>query len=529
MAFMELNGWSVPVASCELSQVGIAESRGYSPNGIYQMRRNSFARAWRCRSGLLTSGERDALLEMLGHRGDGWNWDLRGDAPAGVHYSDKHFYSNKFRPALSAQQQATVESAYAADRARVYDWNANRLAAHERCQGVLHVDPASTNLLSATKAHPTANGHLVDVSTGSHAADSSRYWTGSGAVEVTTGGVGGGVKASSFATIGLTYQLSCYVSPRAGGESLTVEYINGGASVLGTANYTLLGDVDTWQRLVVFGVQATDTIANIQVTSQSGSPVFGIDGLQIEQVDSGPTAWLDPAADIWGSGLGVRPAGRLDFDQWTTGFLSGITLSAWVNIQRPGVTGTLVRSAATGTAVLQVTGGQYNCHIAATDGSLVTALGGTTEVGPHNIVGVYDPVTATVSLYVDGIFIASDSVWSGARERWDVDQATGDFAIGTNGNPGVNVSPGPISSLLVLPYVVPPSAIESWYRAGTDARPTVGVMPIHATGSFLQQGNEEVMVLGQVDGTPHEPYFTGPTLEERGGRVAFTLFEAEKR
>lgn len=533
---LHLNGWAVPVTTCEPAQVGISEARGYSPNGVYQFARNGFARAWRVRTGLLTSAERDALLEMLGHRGDGWQHGLRGTAPAGIHTDSKFFYTDKTRPAQSAEEVATVESAYAADGARVYDWNDNTLALHDGAEGMLHVSPATTNLLSANEAHPTANGHLTDVATGTHAADTARYWTGSGAVEVTVAATGDGVEADATATIGQIYQLSAYVSPRAGGEAIRVEYLNAAAAVIATANYTLPSDVDTWMRVKVSGTQVTDTTAKIRVTMPSATGAFGIDGLQIEQVDTAPTAWVDPGADVWGSGNGVRPAGVLDYDLWTSNFTHGITIAAWANLQfvGAGVARTIVRTSSGGSrAVLDfTTDDKAQFLVIASDGSTLVAQSSALTVGHYHLVGMYNPTgTPTATLYSNGSSVATDTTWSGDRTRWDVDGHSGDFCIGSTGSAGTSVAHTPIGAIQVLPYVVPASVVSGWYASAATARPPPGVMPIQAHGSFLQSGNDPngVEVFAQVDAAPHEPWFSSGTWQERGGRVAFTLFEASTR
>lgn len=547
MSFLHLNGWAVPVVTCELAPVGIAEARGYSANGFYQYTRNEYARSWRCRTGLLTSAERDALLQILNHRGDGWQWDLAGDAANGVHTSSKRFYSDKFRAAQSAEEVATLSSAYAADGGRVYDWNGNTLALHDGAEGMLHVDPASTNLLTGNQSHPTANGHLTDYaanppSTSTHAADTSRYWTGSGAVQVTVDEAGDGIEVTATVTALQKYQLSCYVSPRAGGESIRIEYYDTATPTpnqIDVQDYTLPSDVDTWTRIKCGGTQtAGETTAKMRVTLQGGTGAFGIDGLQIEQQDDAPTAWLDAGDDVWGSGNGIRPAGVLDYDQWTAAFSSGLTVAAWVNITTVGggVQRFIVRTSADANARLELylnTSDQPLAVAYASDGSNLSTTGGALTVGHHHLVATYNPAaTPTLTLYVDGTSAATDTTWSGARSRLDVETSAGDFAIGSIGSAGTSTSHSALlGSIHVLPYVVPASVVTGWRASAATARPTPAVMPIRAYGDFLQSGNDPngVEVYCQVDSAPHEPWFSSGTWQERGGRVAFTLYEAVKR
>jgi hypothetical protein len=532
MSFLNLNGWAVPIVSCEPSHIGISPRRGYSPNGIYQFQRNSYARSWSCRTGLLTSEERDVLTEMLGHRGDGWRWSLQGTAPAGVHTDSKFFYSDKRRAAQSAEEVATVVSAYAADGARVYDWNYNPVSPCEGSEGAVCVDEGSTNLYTANRAHPTANGHLTNVSSGTHAADSTRFWTGSGAVNVNCTADGDGVRADFTATIGQPYVLSAHVYAREDDQVVKCRYWNSSPAEIATVTYTL-PTAGSWYRLKVSGTQTTTTTGQIRVTSFGGGAMdFGIDGLQAELQTTGhPTAW------IAGGSPGVtRAAGILDYDLFTTDFTRGITISAWVNHQTnsDAVSRSIVDIGETQknqVRLYRVGSGFYQFLVYDGQGnSLEPAI--AESLGVHHIVGVYDRQANSSTIYVDGgASGVTDSSWNGAdgHNFWDASRGTGDFSIGTFSAAGSANWHGTIGSVQILPYPVPASVVTGWYDSGSDARAQPGVLPMGAYGDFTQFGEERVDVYGQLDSAPHEPWWNGATFEKRGGRVAFTLFEAEKR
>ena len=534
MSFLHLNGWAIPIATCEPSHAGIAESRGYTVNGIYSLQRNSYSRVWRCRTGLLTSQERDALMEMLGHRGDGWRWALLGEDANGQHTASKHFYTDKRRPARSGQEVAQMVSAYAADGARVYDWNYNPVAPHAGSEGAACVDKGSTNLLSANEARPTVNGHLVDVFTGTHAADTTRYWTGSGAVNVNCLATNDGIEVNATAVVSTAYVASAHVYARSDNQQIVVKYLNGAGTELDSQSYTL-PTAGQWYRLKTAGTQAVDTTARLRVLSNNGAMDFGVDGLQIEtQTNGHPTAWLDPGVDVWGSGNGVRPAGILDYETFSTTARRGLTLSAWVNLQAVGSGANdhiVDLFDGTPAAVLFAdSSDRFEFQIKSSDGNTLSCTSAAKAVGVYHVVGVHDPDANSASLYVDGALEQSDTTWSGgSRERFDPEKGSGDTSIGTAGVAGTANWLGTIGAVQVLPYPVPASIVSGWYDSGEDDRAQPGVFPIGAYGGFLQRGDDRVDVYAQLDASPHEPYYTGSTWETRGGRVAFTLFEAERR
>lgn len=535
MSFLHLNGWDIPLVSCELSQRAIAAFRGYSPNGVYQMQRNSFARVWVARTSLLTSAQRDALLEMLGHRGDSYRWDLAGN-PAGYVYvgdaSVAEVYSDKFRPPQAVEAVATIHSTYAADGARVYLANNAPVGPMAGCSGSVAVEPGTVNLLSASEAHPTANGHLTNIASGSHAAESDRYWTGAGSVTVTCTASNDGVEANGTGVIGQIYQLSVYVRGSAGGEQIVLQHRNAAGAIIASQAYTLPSELDKWTRYKVSGTQITDTTVRLFILSANGAMQFSVDGLQVEQQNARVTSWVDPAQDFWGSGNGVRDAGVLDYDTWLASYTSGVTLASWINLHTLiGAAQTLIQTGATGARANLVINNLEQPYFSAisSDDSLQRPTGTALSLGLHFIVGVHDPTANASYLYVDGALVDTDSTWSAARQYWDAKTHAGDLSVGSNGTPGSTCPAAILGPTMVLPYVLPASVIGGLYAAAVDDRAAPGVIPIGAHGTFLQDGDKRVDVYSQVDATPHEPWFNGATWELRGGRIAFTLFEAEKR
>ena len=551
MAFMNLNGWAVPIASCELSMQGIAESRGYSPNGIYQMQRNGTARVWRCRSGLLTSEERDTLIDVLSHRGDGWVWPLASTAN-GVEYvvssSSSMAYSDKFRPPQNTEAKATIHSTYGADRRRVYDWNGNAIGPFEHGESSVEVGVGTTNLLSAANADPETNADLT--AAGSATLNTStRAWTGSGSVEVvTTASTSDGVSTSTVTGLSLSsgYLIgSVHIGGNGSSEQLDLELFadtGGGLVAVGTpAAITLSADTAIWRRYyVAWAISGTVTSAKLEVRNQVASvQTFYVDGLQLENVAKQyPSPWVDSGSDPWTAGSGVRPAGQLNYDHWMgDAFRDGWTIAAWVNLQWVSAAGSryVVRThGSTERALLfHTSANQVALQILNAAGGSIGGGGSAVSVlGWHHWAGTYDPATTTLKLYLDGALDTTWTSWSGVA-GFEPGLASGDFSIGSSGSSENDI--GPLGPIHVLPFYVPASVVSGWYQSGTDARPSPRMMPLSVSGDCLQTGDRAVSVYGQVDSTPHEPFWTNnatgtaENFEKRGGRVAFTLFEDTKR
>lgn len=538
MSYLHINGYAIPIESCEPTHQHIAASMGYSPNGVYQLSRNGYARAWKCRSGLLTTAERHAMMAILGHRGDGWRFNLSAASNGVVYITDAtspEVYSDKFKVPQSAEAVATIMAAYGADGARVYDWNGNPYGAFDGSQGSVLVEPGTTNLLSANEAHPTANGHVINVFTGTHAADSARYWTGSGCIAVNCLATNDGIEVNGTGVVSSDYVLTGKVRGHVGGEQLQVLYLNNAGTTIANGNITLAADADRWTRVRVYGTQVVDTNVRLRILSNNGAMNFSVDGLQIEQKTTQPTAWVDPGQDPWGSGSGVRPNGVLDFDTFVSEWVDGFTLSAWVNVQNvtPAASGLIVDTGSGNPRTgLYITTGGALVFFANASGPATSALsvtGGVVSAGWHHVVGVYDRDANTAYLYVDGAADGSDDTWSGVRQYFDIENSANDTSIGSAGTAGANTFPGPIASVQFLPYAMPATVIAGMYDSAQQVRLPPGVLPLSVHGDALQLGERWIQATATLDATPHNPWWNGATFESGGGRVAFTLNEAVRR
>lgn len=546
--FMHLNGWAVPIVTCEPVHVPIADARGYGPNGVYQFARNEYARAWTCRTGLLTGAQRDALLDILGHRGDGWSWPLSA-APSGVEYlnatTDSPGFSSKFR--AQSAQLATIVSAYGGDGSRVYDHNGNPMAPFAGAAGSVVLDHGTTNLLAAVHAQATASGNFTALGGGVLSTDTSRYWRGGASVKCVATNAGDGLQPNA-AVGGLAnatrYSVTVHVKRLSGDAELRLLETGGSNPGSTIAAIPWASDNDAWIRATAARVTgATAGTLTWQVVQKNATAAtFWANGAQLENTATHfePTAWIDSGADPWLAGNGVRGGGLLDYSNFITTYTRGCTIACWYNVQR--VTSAslrqLVRTAGVDPRfdIYINTAGQVVSEAVASDGSFIRSnTAGAITLGWHHFVAVYDRDASSLTLYVDGVSQGTDSYWGGGRQYWDAENTSDVVTIGTQGLVGAQAALGIIGAIQLLPYPVPASVADAWYDYDDvlltfrDDRAQPAVMPIGAYGSFLHGGDRYADVYAQVDSAPHEPWFNGSTWETRGGRVAFTLFEDAKR
>lgn len=549
MSYLHINGYAIPIESCEPTHQHIAASMGYSPNGVYQLSRNGYARAWKCRSGLLTTAERHAMMAILGHRGDGWRFNLSAASDGVVYITDAtspEVYSDKFKVPKSAEAVATIMAAYGADGARVYDWNGNPYGPFDGSTGSVLVEPGTTNLFAETTYN--CQDHTVftleNASTGASKADATdRYWESTQSIKLITGAnTGDGIRTpnvTSGFTVGLSTTVSVFVAGGSGGEQVRIvlqQDTGGGYATIGTpSSFTLPSNADSWTR-----IYTTETISGSAVglrvlvlNAVASAQTWYVDGFQLEQPTDGyPTAPVDPGENPWGSGSGVRPNGILDYDNFFSAYMNGFSACSWVNYQKesPAANQFLYRSGTTQRALmLTSTANLPSSQILSTGGSALSVNGAALSTGWNNFVQVYDRDANTMYFYLNGAFVSSDSSWSGARQYFDVENTDGDFSIGSAGVAGSNMAPGPIGSFQVLPYAIPATVIAGMYDSAQQARLPPGVLTLSVHGDALQLGERWIQATATLDAAPHNPWWNGPTFESGGGRVAFTLNEAVRR
>lgn len=552
MSYLHINGIAVPVKECQPGYVPIAGNSGYSPNGVYQVNRNGFARQWKVRTSLLSSDMRVALAEMLSHRGEAWRWEL-SSAANGVHYipdeTASEAYSDRIRLPKSASN-ATVMSAYGADGARVYDWNGNPYAPLSGCEGSLLVEEGATNIATANLFDPANTTGFGTYGSSTRSHDTEHYWTGDGSIDVALDGLGGSEGVTIGAITGQTdYIISAFVrvDPALAGATIRAQIWDDTASVwLDSARDTVATYADGWYRVYATGAPAggasSDVYLRIWVPSNGTAASFFVDGVMAEVQPSllKPTAPVDPGSDPFGAGTGVRPAGVLDWaNTFVASYTQGITLAAWVNIQNLGVSAVsavLIDSADDFPKIVLFwedgSGDRFALEVASDGGTYLQPRGtqGKT-VGWYHVVGVYDRKTNAAYLYVNGALESSDTSWSGGKGRTFMDASgmTGDFSLGTFGAAGANVLPGPLGPCMVLPFAAPAEMVSGWYNGGADSYAVPGVFPLGIHGDVLGTSELNIKALATIDSMPHIEWEKDGVWQGHGGEIAFTLTEATAR
>lgn len=547
MAYLHLNGYAVPVAhASKASFEEVSARRAYTQNAHYIFSRSALVRAWRFQTAILGRADLAALSGMLNSLGDGWRWDLSSSAN-GVYYitgaTDQEAYSDMRRPSKALESVATVMSAYGADGSRVYDWNGNAYAPFAGCEGAVLVELASQNRASANQFNPSATTGFGNIGTGVTLSNSpDNAWIGSTCVAAT---LPGSVQAEGIATIAFTgrtsYVISGFIklSPSliTAAKSVRCQLYDTTAAASLDYNDITPTDQDGWYRVFAAGSPAGGAGSNVEfrifIGSNDTAGVMYLDGVQSEDDvgDGYPTAPVAPGSNPWGSGSGIRPNGVLDYDTFLSTYTRGLTVSAWVNLQRLSpASNTLVWAGADTNPrplLLMTTSNEASFQVFAADGSNLTTLSSAKTAGWHHLVGVYDPVSASAKLYVDGALASTDTTWSGNRTRFDIAGISGDLSIGTAGTAGATWSPGPIGPLIVYPFAATASIIAGWYNNASDNVPVPGVLPLAAHGDFLSAGEESIKAHAKVEDITTVPHFDPVTgaWDDGGGRMSFSLFE----
>lgn len=562
MSYLHINGYAVPIVSCEPSHVPIGSAGGYSPNGVYQFARNGYARTWKCRTAsTLTSDIRAALQEVLGHRGDHWRFEVpAANRPLVLGDTAAPFYSDKFRAAYNASglgnnPRATIESCFAADGALVHASDGVALRPWAGATGSVLCEPGTTNILTAGDANP--EDHTTDLVVRGSATLStwvSRRWIGSKSIRVQTTasaspfeGVATNNVTSGYSATNVVVA-SVHLRPWSGGETLVlnIEETTGGAyTEVATVDITLPANTDTWTRYyLAYTTSGSSTGIRAMVRNKTAAAqYFFIDGLQLEVQSSGlPTSWVDPSVNTYGSGNGVRPVADLQYQNMLTSYVNGITLNAWVKHNRLGSGETLYvfdqgnASGDTRLILLFNNADQPAIQARAPDADgpssasdLVAAGSALADSNWHMWTGVFDPSVPKVYLYKDGVEIATDTTLTGNRV-FDPSLFVGDLHLANPGSGTASWGPGYVACPSVLPFAAPAAFVSGMYNSGNGyGGKTPGVLPVVVSGNMLRIGEQSVKCIAQLDAAPHAPWWNGSTFEEGGGPVAFTLTEAQIR
>lgn len=528
MSYLNVNGWTIPIAQHNKVAVNVNESSGYSPNGVFQRGRSGVAGRWQFTTGLLAKRELDALEEILSHTGDTWRWPIASSLV--VSEADNAFYS-QMRRATTGTRGGTVVHGWGQDGSRVVGHDGENVTYLDNHSfGSVRGESSGTNILTDAEADIETSTPFAVVAGGGISASALYQWRGAKALEVicTSSGDGFVTNVATAITGGATYVATFHVKRVSGTGTITFN-ITDDQATSSTASFTLT-DTDTWQRIrVVHTMHASATTATLGATC-AATTTFAVDGLQLQTQQGGfESAWRLPSA-------GASVAQNMIYPQFMTTWNGGLTVAAWVNHWRVGEGGgeapthRIFQTVNIGTTALALgftatAGLPFMLVHGRTGASAVLATAsGAMGAGWHHVAGTYDPITETVKVYVDGVEVATASTFTLDVPDFELLDTDVDICGNTRG-------PGDMQALTFMPICVPEETIVGWASL-TGSDPMPGTEPLSVNGSFLPQGHPGVQVVARIDDKVIEPHWHEPLeaatpgvseWQDGGGRLLFTL------
>ncbi len=380
----------------------------------------------------------------------------------------------------------------------------------------LAVEPAATNLLSASQRNASSASVFGVVTGGSIAADGSHYLdTGEAtplSIKHTRTALNQGVETNANTISASTaYAGSVYVLTDQSGVRVDVNLVDDVAQ-FATVNASLAQN--KWVRIPVAGtsnVGATAGRVQVVVTNGAAAGDIWCEAWQLEQA-SVATTWADPS----------RAAGDLGY---SSGFLvgaAGYTFAFWARLPtaNPSATGYLYDLTQSG--VSGATNRLYAYRTSGTNDLVVRVLGNNGQQSTITHSGTpwdntWRHVVVTVSkgamsLYLDGSLY--QTVTGIDFPIFAVAEVMNFASIG-----GSARLDGLLDEILVLPYAVSADFVTALYGRTTQ----LPALPkLHASGDAIEAGGT-VLVEGLITDRPYNPLMLSGTWESTAQRVRFDL------
>lgn len=296
MSFLEINGWTVPVKSCQRGR-RLLGGKGRAYDGTPQTQDRGRKLSLECETNQLTELVREALAGIV--NGDGFVWPWSSD-----------LYSHKGVGPASGTDAATQLDYLAGDGDPIVtmhyllDGLSSNYTPHRN--GILSVDPATVNLLDADDRDCEASGGFTSINGATVDTSTTHYVQGTKSVLIDTDGGGGDTEGAfvncdpGAGSATKTYVGSIYAKvhdPDTSGEGVQVTLQdNTNAAAGDSIDVFPSGDADEWVRIAVTitigGVDCRDLMLIIKETAQDSNLTIYVDKLQVEEQDY-PTAWVD--------------------------------------------------------------------------------------------------------------------------------------------------------------------------------------------------------------------------------------------
>lgn len=494
MAFLKLNGWTIPIApggaSVANRNLGF---RQQAFDGTMLTDRRAQKRSWDLQTINMSEIDALALEGMLKGEGDLFS------------YQDQTTYSAKGLP-----ETGTTVSIFMPNRSQDTQTQAPITDENGR-----PYHPFQSDGVSITSARGLTRTNVV----AANEADGSTYGAKSAGMTVTTDADAGALDegcqslngstsdwvetTAQTVTNGATYAGSVYLYGLSGTRGVDITLIDGGGTI-GTASVTVPSG--EWRRFLVTGT-ATTTSLKMRVAFTSGSSDVLMDNLMIERTS------IDKP---WIAGTSTRSDSDLQYDPALFAAGKDLTINFW-GAASPSTLPTadapfvyfedrmkIYQPASTDGITFDTVGSDLDL----TSGS-VDSLADTTTWSDSAWVMVTcilrrNPETGenTKELWVNGALAASSNP-SYVPETTTATSFQVAHVNGTNEHLTQTFSKAYLADLQILPYAAPSALISAWYNSG-NGQPLPSTFPqMYLEGDVIPEDSNTVVVDSQLGGSAY--------------------------
>lgn len=491
MAFLTLNGVTIPTAKGGQQEVMEIGDRQRAFDGTYIRDTRAYKRRWKFSTRPVSELRALMLRGLIQGRGTYFPFDGSLYGSNGLSYTG------------NATQFATA----AADGFPSRDENS--IAYSKFGSGSIAGEPVGTNMLTSAQSQASSTaGMTVHGGGSSIVVDATRYWQGAESIRFSGGAapnpnfdLSSGV-AGAFST---TYTFSCYI--QAGTITQTTLIIEDTANATTVTSSAFTATSGSWRRayvtLTTVGGGSTPNI-KCYVQRANAADILYVDGLLLEATPM-PLSWV--------VGGGTRATGStLKYVVSPSEFTGGMTVNMWIS--KP------LNNSAAPACLFSADPGVYEYLYVPTSTpttlswSDIVVASGLTYTGWHmvTLVGRSNPESGEYArtMYFDGAVVGTDNTAFDAR-------ATA-YYLGSYGGtvPGF----ARMDEIQVLPFPVTAAWVSGTYSLGG----TPGATPfITARGDLFAES--DVQVMGQVDRVSYMGYSDAGTWRANGCVIDFTLEE----
>jgi len=546
MAFLQINGYTVPVKSCEEQREEIGyRDRAFSGVPVSDIR--TIKRVWNCTTKPMLQRDADNLARVIS--GDGDRYGFNNFISSGL---TKYYATDKGIINLTSNSAGTwipatnhgdqVRTDKELHHATAVEMTPTQSSETERTNGSLGLQNPKTNLFSPnTRSAENAPTGYSAVGGATLASDTNKYWQGSKSLKVTTSSNGDGVRTDAIdlgavpnGTSGKTYTASAYVW--VDNTATTYAYIRDETNgVNGPQTSAILEFGGGWARYSASITLAADSqyLRLYVKTTATTTRNYYLDAFQITE-SNWPTPFINGAESAYSYNLNYLSAATRSttknlFD-WTKDF----TINLWVR----GID-TAICGETTGT-IVDFLAKDYNgnacvCTLSRQSGNDLRAyfLGASGSPSIITEINVFDNDWHMITLVVRQIY----SVISGsyALELYIDGTSVGNQATITKPVPGYISTfgfGGPftdrISDCTIVPFAASSDIITGWY----DTMGPVGnnkVLPdlprFFIGGDIINDPDLLIECVGKVDSQLGTQASSSGTWENNMRSLSFTIFE----